>query len=141
MEINNRFKLPAAAWLLALTMLLPACVADVYGPGPYTQPQNPAYYYDYSYYPNSGVYFNYYSGYYYYRSNNARMRVRTLPPHVYLGSRVALRIKSDRPYTYYNVHRQRYRPSPGYHPDPTRDRRERSYNRDHHEQYLKRYRR
>lgn len=127
---------------MALCMLALAGVMTSCAPAPYpSYSPHPAYFYDYAYFPGPGVYFNYYSGYYYYRSHNAWVQARALPPDIYLGPRVALRIWSDRPYTYYQVHHKRYRPPASYHPSRSKDRYERSYNHEHHQQYLKRYRR
>lgn len=139
MNSIRSFRLVTAALLVSLVTLLPGCAYDVYGPGP-SAVQHPAYYYDYNYYPGAGVYFNIYSGYYYYRSNNVWMRARVLPSSIYLGPHVGLRIWSDRPYTYYNAHRERYHPARSYHPSAARNRTERRNNYDRHEQYLKRYR-
>ena len=138
MRTSRGFRVVTVALLLSLAAGLPGCVYDAYGPGP-SAVRQPGYHYDYYYYPGASVYFNVYSGYYYYRSNNVWLRARALPSYIYLGPRVSLRIWSDRPYTYYNVHRERYRPSPSYRPNPTRDHRERRYDTDHHERYMKRY--
>lgn len=102
-------------------------------------PQN----YDYHYYPSARAYFHLYSDYYYYRPYNTWLRVRTLPPGIYLGprERVHLRVWSNKPYLYHDIHRQRYHPYPGYRRDPNRDRYERRYNRTRHEQYQRRLRR
>lgn len=132
------------ASMLLLLAILPGCV--YYDPAPYSRPdvryQSP-YYYDYHYYPSTGIYFNVYSGRYYYRSRNRWIQARVLPPHIYIGprERIHLRIWSDQPYRNYNLHRQRFRPHPGYRHVPDRNRFERRYNRNQHDQYLRRYRR
>ncbi|MGA8260334.1 MAG: hypothetical protein WB783_09005 [Arenicellales bacterium] len=138
MHTSRRLRVLTTVLFLGLAAGLPGCVYDAYGPGP-AAVGHPAYYYDYYYYPGASVYFNLYSGYYYYRSNNVWIRARALPSYIYLGPRVSLRIWSDRPYTYYNVHRERYRPGPSYRPSPGRDHGERRYDADRHQQYLKRY--
>ena len=135
----QRYRLLVAGAFLALTAVISGCAYDVYGPAPDGGGQA-AYYYDYDYYPAAGVYFNFYSGYYYYRSNNVWVRARLLPAHIYLGPRVALRIRSDKPYTYYSIHRERYRPSRSYQPSAARNQTERRYNQQRHERYLREYR-
>lgn len=145
MHSHSRFRLLPLILLLGTAVLTPSCAYDSYGPRPYTRPAThyrPAYYYDYHYYPSAGVYFNLYSGYYYYRSGGIWVRARVLPSRIYLGprDRIHMRIWADKPYAYYSLHRQRFSPPPHYQRDRDRNRFERSYNRSHHEQYLRRYR-
>lgn len=130
----------------AIAALTAGCAYDVYRPGPYGRSvvtYRPAYTYDYHYYPSARVYFHLYSGYYYYRPYNTWLRVRRLPPHIYLGpgERVHLRIQSAPPYLRHDIHRKRFRPHPNYQRSRERDRYERRYNSRHHRQYFERYRR
>lgn len=146
MFCKRQFIKAPVALFLGLTALLSACAYDAYYPGPYSSPpaaHHPVHYYDYHYYPGAGVYFHLYSGYYYYRSGGAWVRFSILPPLIHIDSRdrIQLRIWSDKPYTHYRTHSERYHPYPGYHPDRDRDRYERKYNRSHHERYLRLYRR
>lgn len=146
MRRNKRLAAAIAILLAAVVLIASGCAYDGYRHGPYARApahSRPPHYYDYHYYPSARVYFHLYTGHYYYRSRDTWIRVRNLPAHAYLGprDRVKLRIWSDRPYVHYRTHRQRFLPRPGYRPDRSRDRFERSYNRRHHQQYLRRYRR
>lgn len=146
MPTIKRFGAATTVLLAAVMVLGSGCAYDTYRPGPYSRAPGhyrPAYYYDYHYYPSTRVYFHLYTGHYYYRPRDTWVRVRSLPAHTYLGprDRVQLRIWSDQPYLYHRTHRQRYSPAPGYRRDRALDRYERSYNRRHHQQYLRRYRR
>lgn len=95
--------------------------------------------YDYYYYPSLNVYFHISSGYYYYRDGGTWIRVRTLPPRIYLDpvDRVRLIIKSDKPYLYHEHHRLRYTPHPTYRRDIKRNQLERKSNTDRYNQYKK----
>lgn len=141
---------PAGLVTVALMVLLPTvvtgCAYHHYDPVPYSRPQvryHSPYYYDYHYYPSVGVYFNVYSGRYYYRSHSTWVQSRVLPPNIYIGprERIHLRIWSDQPYRHYDLHRQRFRAHPGYRHDPDRNRFEHRYNLSQHNRYLRKYRR
>jgi hypothetical protein len=97
-------------------------------------------YYDYYYYPTIGVYFQYSTGYYYYRSKDKWIHSRQLPPRYRLDprDRVIVRIPYDKPYKRYDENRHEFKPNPKYRRDKEIDRRERDYNRRWHEDYLKR---
>ncbi|HSH42455.1 MAG TPA: hypothetical protein VK973_10075 [Arenicellales bacterium] len=146
MRNTLRSRAAAAALLASIAVLVSGCAYDVYHPGPRyssTVQYRPAYTYDYHYYPSARVYFHLYSGYYYYRPYNTWLRVRTLPPNIYLGpqERVQVRIWSNKPYLRHQVHSQRYRPHPDFRRDPRHDRYERRYNDRHHQLYMRPYRR
>lgn len=146
MRYISRSRAAAAVLLPAVMLLASGCAYDTYRPGSYARTSvhyRPAYNYDYHYYPSARAYFHISSGYYYYRPYNTWLRVRTLPPNIYLGprERVHLRIWSTAPYRYHDIHRQRYHPHPGYRRDRDRDRYERRYNRTYHERYQRRLRR
>jgi hypothetical protein len=119
----------------------------VYGPGPRPAPSGPRsnapYYYDYYYYPHADVYFQIYTGEYYYRSGGNWRQARALPPNIYLdpGDRRQLRIENDRPYAQ-DRHRQAQPAAPAsrYKPDPARDRQERQNNTRRYDEYRKKYR-
>ena len=81
--------------------------------------------YDYYYYPESRIYLNISTGYYFYPYKNRWRKVRSLPRSYHLDrrDRVKIRIKSkDRPYTRHSEHRTKYA--------PRRYNRDRQYNRD-----------
>jgi len=109
------------------------------GPPVYTS----AYYhypYRYHYYPSSQVYFHITSGNYYYRDGTKWVRTRTLPSRHHLDShdRVPLWIDSEKPHVKHKEHRERYRPSPQYRQNKTRDPKERRHNQRMHERFDKR---
>lgn len=146
MRIGTRAVAVVATLLTAVVTLAAGCAYETYRPGPYTRSPvqyRPMYTYDYHYYPSAQVYFHVYSGYYYYRPYDAWLRVRTLPPHIYLGpsERIHLRIWSAPPYIQHDIHRKRYRPHPNYRRDRNLDRYERRYNARHYQEYRRRYRR
>jgi len=146
MRTTTRSRAAMAALFAAVMTLASGCAYDTYRPGPYARSSvyyRPAYLYDYHYYPSTRVYFHVYSGYYYYRPYNTWLRVRKLPPHIYLGpgDRIHLRIRVAKPYLGHDIHRKRFRSHPRYRHDRARDRYERRYNRRHHLDYRKRYRR
>ncbi len=69
--------------------------------------------YDYYYYPESRIYLNVSTGYYFYPYKNNWRKVRSLPRHYHLNNndRVTIRIKSkDRPYSRNHEHRTKYAP-------------------------------
>lgn len=95
---------------------------------------------DYFYYPHVGVYFHLYSGHYYYRDGRSWVRVRVLPPHIFLDHRVRRRlvIKEAEPYRRHAAHRESYRLPHDFKRDRKHDRAEREYNRREHQKYRKR---
>ena len=128
-----------AILLTATAAGLSGCAA-YYGP-PATYVRSP-YYYDYYYYPHADVYFQIYSGEYYYRSGGAWRRSRALPKNVYPDrrDRGPMHIPGKTPYTH-NVQRPQARPSPNrqYQRSPQQNREERQNNTRRHEEYRKRY--
>ncbi len=85
--------------------------------------------YDYYYYPESRIYLNVSTGFYFYPYNNSWRKVRSLPRHYHLNNndRVTIRIKSkDRPYARHHEHRTKYAPR-RYNRDKYRNQ---QYNRD-----------
>lgn len=91
----------------------------------------------YYYYPSVSVYYHIQTGYYFYYSSGAWLRVRVLPRHIHLGShdRVRIRIKGGRPYAHYDQHRLRYKPNKKYKKLFRRGNDERSHNRRQHDAY------
>jgi hypothetical protein len=69
--------------------------------------------YDYWYYPNVQVYYNYNTGMYFYLgSGGVWITTRTLPPRLRyrLGSHVSIHSRYQRPYREYHQHRRSYPP-------------------------------
>lgn len=91
--------------------------------------------YDYYYYPQSRIYLNISTGYYFYPYNNHWRKVRSLPRNYHFDNRhrVKIRIKSrDRPYVRHSEHRTKYAPR-RYNRDTYRNQqfnKNRSYNRN-----------
>jgi hypothetical protein len=125
----NNLKMLVISMLVAV---LVGCVAE--GPVP---PAPGPYWYDYYYYPSVGVYFDIYSGNYYYRSGDRWAHSPALPPTIHLDQRDRHRFESRERKPYHNdqQHRERFKPLPSYKPNQDHDRQEREYNRKSHEQY------
>jgi len=124
------YRMYRVALLLGAAVMATGCAYDMYD----TYDSRPvyrddSYLYDYYYYPSIGVYFHLYSGYYYYHDDRNWYRSRKLPPRYRLDShdRIKFYDRSERPYLHFDSHREEYRPSPEYRPDPDRDRSEREY--------------
>jgi hypothetical protein len=108
----NRFKLHRiglAAVFLALLLAMSGCVVAPARPAGGVAVQ-----YDYYYYPDADVYYSISTGFYYYYSRGAWLRVRTLPRHYRLNPRHRVRIEAPRhrPYQHHREHRRTYRPQP-----------------------------
>lgn len=108
----------AAVFVVGALLGLTACddvrVRSVAVGSSYYQP------YDYYYYPNTRIYFNISTGYYYYPDRDRWVRIKRLPPRYRLNhnDRVTIRIKSkDQPYLYHKEHRARYAPRRQYRRD------------------------
>lgn len=118
-------------------------LASCYGPAPHGQgyPPQPPYYYDYYYYPHVDVYFQIYTGWYYYRSGGIWWRARQLPPHIHLDRRYRrpITVPDEPPYRQHPRHHETYPAPRDWRPDPRHDREEREYNRHQHEEWLKRW--
>ena len=106
---RTRVRLLAAVLASLAPMALPGCVGPAYVAAPR---RYPPYYYDYYYYPDVGVYFHLYSGWYYYRDHGRWLRVRRLPPHIHLHpqQRYVLRGPEKEPWRHYEEHRRKYPP-------------------------------
>ncbi|MGA7802893.1 MAG: hypothetical protein WCC36_19005 [Gammaproteobacteria bacterium] len=120
---------------------LAACVAYPYQGAPPSYAQSP-YYYDYYYYPHADVYFQLYTGEYYYRSGGSWRRSRSLPNTIYLDgrNRSQLRIPGNTPYGRDRDRRSVQRaPGPSYQRNPTQNREARRYNERRHEEYRQKY--
>jgi hypothetical protein len=137
-RLGRRFRLMVFAGALAGVT---GCAYDpvYYGPPAFSGDYR-VHYYDYYYYPNVGVYFQFSSGYYYYRDHSRWVRSRVLPKRILIdpSSRVRIRVDSDKPYTKYPEHHRRYHPKQNYHSDRERSTRERKANRHWYQEYEKR---
>lgn len=113
---------------------------------PYHEPSPVYSEYDYYFYPNVAVYFQISSGFYFYEEHGRWVRVRQLPPYIYLDSRYRrhLNIRDPYPYIRYTEHARQYgarvddrdrrddrRPERDLHPaPPNSDRRDREPDRN-----------
>ena len=101
------------AAVIVLSMLSSGCVTTV---GAYGSYGHPRVLYTYYYYPALHMYFDISSGYYWYRDHHHHhwRRDKHAPPHLapHDHHRVILRLDTDRPYKYYEQHRDRYRKEP-----------------------------
>lgn len=126
--ILDRAKTFLAAGLLALSVAALAGCAGYYDGGDGYDHRGR---YDYYYYPGSDVYFQPYSGLYYYRDNGRWKSSRDLPRKYYLDRRDRRYFTSrdKEPYDHHDEHMRTYRPAPDYNRDRQRDDDERRYNR------------
>lgn len=94
-------------------------------------------YYDYYYYPHAHVYYNVYTGYYFYLSGSSWISVRVLPRHIHIDrqDRVRLKLRDKKPYLKNREHREKYRSRSKRKYNKRYDRRERDYNRKEHRKY------
>ena len=136
---SNRF-ISIVIVAIVLVVAVHGCVYDpvYYGPPSYSE-YHP-HYYDYYYYPSAGVYFQFTTGYYYYRGHDRWVRVRKLPPNVYIDprDRVQIRIDSEKPYLRHDEHARRFKPDgkiKRYEVDKERSRKEREANREWYQKY------
>ena len=139
--MTNRRLIGTFPLVLLAAAALTACVAYPYRgqPAPYA---SAPYYYDYYYYPQADVYFQLYTGEYYYRSGGGWRRSRSLPDNIYLDRRYReqLRIPDKTPYAHDRDRRSLQRaPGPGYQRNPAQNREERRENERRHEEYRQRY--
>ena len=116
---------------VSFSALLAGCVHDplYYGP-----PAHSHYYprhFDYYYYPSAQVYFHFTTGFYYYLDSGVWIKIKVLPPHIYLDARdrVQIKIESDKPYLQYPDHTRTYKSRPNYRVDKDRGNKEREANR------------
>lgn len=77
---------------------------------PYHEPRPVYSEYDYYFYPNVAVYLQISTGFYYYEDRGRWVRVRQLPPNIYLDSRYRrhLNIRDPYPYMRYPEHARQY---------------------------------
>ena len=119
--------------------LFGGCTYDpvYHGPPPYGYYY--PHYYDYYYYPRASVYFQFSTGFYFYLSNGVWIKARVLPPNIVIDpyDRVRIRVDSDKPYTRYSEHHNRFKPRPIYHKDErkTRSIKEREANHEWYREY------
>ena len=89
------------------------------------------------------MYFQIYTGEYYFRAGSAWHRSRVLPTTIYLDprDRHELHIRDDKPYVRDREYRQSIKPAPGYRYEPNRaqDRDARRYNERRTQEYRKKY--
>jgi len=133
--MRRRIKMSVVAVLL--TVGLTACI---HAP---RHNDAPPYRNDYYYYPHANVYFQVYSGDYYYRDGPDWRRVRVLPSHIYLDHRVrrTLVIKEPKPYERHKTHRERYKVPGNFSYNRKQDRSERVHNHRRHLEYRQRWER
>ncbi len=118
-----RLKIAAGVFVVGSLLGLSGCdddvrVRSVSVGSSYYQP------YDYYYYPNTRIYLNISTGYYYYPDRDRWVRIKRLPPRYRLNhnDRVTIRIKfKDQPYLYHKQHRAKYAPRRDYRNNNRRD--------------------
>lgn len=109
---RNRLRLLTGIAASVLLPVLSGCTGTYReAPPPYGYPP---YYYDYYYYPDVYVYFQIYTGWYYYWYDGIWWRVRELPPYIHLHPqyRVLLNIRDEYPYLRHDEHRRKFQPPP-----------------------------
>jgi len=118
--------------IIVAGLAVTGCAVTVREPGPPAAGYGSAYGYydDYYYYPSARVYFQIYTGYYYYWAGNRWLRSRVLPGHIRLHAddRHRLTIKDRYPYLRDHEYQRQYRPRPSQRYNEGDDRRERELN-------------
>lgn len=111
MDRRTFVRLTAGSAMVALMPGMTACTTErtVYRTAP---PAYPPEYYRYYYYPNAGVYYQVYTGFYFYFFNGAWRRTRQRPVFLNLDrrTRVIIVIRDERPYDRHREHERRYPP-------------------------------
>lgn len=139
----NRLKIGLFLRMALGTLLLASivgCSGYYRGGPPVYRSEYYNYPYHYYYYPSSSVYFHLSSGHYHYLDGDFWKRANKLPPKYHLDhrDRVPVWLDTDKPFTRYKGHRDKYRPRPDFRPDPKRDSEERRNNERMHERYRNR---
>ena len=114
----------------SLTVMVTGCVYDPFYYGPPPHAHYSPYYYDYYYYPSVQVYFQFTTGYYFYRDGGLWRKTRVLPRRISISAfeRVKIKIESDRPYLKFQEHGRKYKPNPQYRVDKKNSLKEREAN-------------
>jgi hypothetical protein len=109
-----------------------------YGPPPH--PHYSPYYYDYYFYPSVQVYFQFTTGYYFYRDSGIWIRTRVLPPRISINAldRVRIKIESEKPYIKFPEHNLKYKPNPKYRVDKVKSLKEKEANQKWFKDYQQR---
>lgn len=142
MNTNPSIRILASALALLAGLGLSSCAVydSPYPPSYRPAPPPAVVYYDYWYYPDIQVYFDFNRRVYFYFTDNRWYEVAVLPPHLRarLGVYVPIRSRYTRPYIEYHDHNRHY--PPGYRhdhrpPEPRDDRHEPpvKYPRDYNE--------
>jgi hypothetical protein len=126
----------------ACTIALASGLTGCYGPAYYEEPAPPPYYDDYYYYPDVDVYFQIYTGWYYYKADGIWWRTKHLPTRYHLDPwyRRPLVMKANPAHRPPPPHREAFPPPPAHRPPAsTRNREERQHNERMHEEYILRW--
>jgi hypothetical protein len=123
-----------------LSVILTGCVYDPFYYGPPPHSHYSPYYYDYYFYPSVQVYFQFTTGYYFYRDRGVWARARVLPPRIIINARDRIRIKveSEKPYLKFPEHSRIYKPNPKYRVDKEKSLKEREANKKWFREYQQR---
>ncbi|NOZ25288.1 MAG: hypothetical protein GXO94_04250 [Nitrospirae bacterium] len=107
-----------AAVLIALALLMSACVAVEERPGPHPlpPPHRCKARHIYYYYPSAFVYFDVNRRLYFFLSNGAWVAAPVLPPTIVIRPDrfVTIELDVDRPYIYFEKHRKKFPPGKKY---------------------------
>ena len=120
-----------------LSVILTGCVYDPFYYGPPAHSHYSPYYYDYYFYPSVQVYFQFTTGYYFYRDRGVWIKTRALPPRIIINARDRIRIKveSQKPYLKFPEHNLKYKPNPNHRVDKAKSLKEREANQKWFKEY------
>ena len=123
-----------------LSVILTGCVYDPFYYGPPPHSHYSPYYYDYYFYPSVQVYFQFTTGYYFYRDRGVWIKTRALPPRIIINARDRIRIKveSEKPYLKFPEHNLKHKPNPRYRVDKEKNLKEQEANRKWFKEYQQR---
>lgn len=111
-SMNRKLRVLLLGALAGMYLGLTGCTTTVAHDGYYHYPSHA--WYDYYYYPSVDIYLDISGGYYWYRDHDHWTRVKRLPAHLHPRDheRVFLRLDTERPHTYHQQHRNRYKAAP-----------------------------
>ncbi len=136
-KIRLAYRYAVYSIFFGLSVILTGCVYDPFYYGPPPHSHYSPYYYDYYFYPSVQVYFQFTTGYYFYRDRGVWTRARVLPPRIIINARDRIRVKveSQKPYLKFPEHNLKYKPNPNHRVDKAKSLKEREANQKWFKEY------